>query len=418
MFRFPWGDMHSLNLGWFLQKFNELREDWATAEAGIDGALDAEIQRAEDALSDVFDARDAAAASATAAAGSATAAAGSATTAGTSATAAQNSATAAAGSATLANNKASAAGLSEAAAAQSANNAAASAANANTSANAAAASAANAVNSAAAAGTNATAAATSAANAATSANSAAADAERAEEAAESIPADYTELANNVTELTNDFNEISENTKNLLNPDNITQENGFTYSNGVYTNNNVDTRASLMLKAVFYYDSELVLSRGFPNTALGENILTVTLSSAVNRVRIAHNGIARDLGITFDDVNLLADTPYTVSCNVIQNDPTVIGGIEFTNLQLEAGSSATPYIPAKTAIDFDARQIPDMIAPILDSMEADAALVADDFRIVNNTLYRITAPVAAGGTLTPGTNCAATTVAEILKSLLS
>ena len=63
MFRFPWGDFHSLNLGWFLQKFNELREDWATAEAGID----AEIQKAEDALTDVFAARDAAAASASAA---------------------------------------------------------------------------------------------------------------------------------------------------------------------------------------------------------------------------------------------------------------------------------------------------------------------------------------------------------------
>lgn len=144
MFRFPWGDMHSLNLGWFLQKFNELREDWATAEAGIDGALDAEIQRAEDALSDVFDARDAAAASATAAAGSATAA-------GTSATAAQNSATAAGNSATLANQKATAAGLSEAAAAQSASAAGSSATAAATSATQAGNSASAAQSSAAAA---------------------------------------------------------------------------------------------------------------------------------------------------------------------------------------------------------------------------------------------------------------------------
>ena len=144
MFKFPWGDMHSLNLGWFLQKFNELREDWATAEAGIDGALDAEIQKAEDALSDVFDARDAAAASATAAAGSASAA-------NTSKTAAQNSATAAASSATLANQKATAAGLSEAAAAQSAkaaSNSATSATQAGQSATNAAGSATNAGNSA------------------------------------------------------------------------------------------------------------------------------------------------------------------------------------------------------------------------------------------------------------------------------
>lgn len=202
MFRFPWGDMHSLNLGWFLQKFNELREDWATAEAGIDGALDAEIQKAEDALSDVFDARDAAAASATAAAGSAS-------SAGTSATAAQNSATAAASSATLANNKATAAGLSEAAAAQSATQAGNSATAAATSATQASQSATNAAGSATAAGqqaTNAAGSATAASNSATaaagSASAAAASAAAAEAVEESIPEDYTTLSNEVAQIKN------------------------------------------------------------------------------------------------------------------------------------------------------------------------------------------------------------------------
>jgi len=60
----------------------------------------------------------------------------------------------------------------------------------------------------------------------------------------------------------------------------------------------------------------------------------------------------------------------------------------------------------------------IIAPVLDSMVADTALEANDFRIVDNTLYRITTPVASGATLTPNTNCTATTIAEILKSLLS
>ena len=147
MFKYPWGNLQGLNLAWFLEKFNQLREDWATAEAGIEGALDDEIQKAEDALSDVFDARDAAAASATAAAGSAaqattaanfagnsasvaaasasaaqTAAANAAaseTAAGNSANAAAGSATAAAGSATAAGNSAAAAQSSAAAAAAS-----------------------------------------------------------------------------------------------------------------------------------------------------------------------------------------------------------------------------------------------------------------------------------------------------------
>lgn len=209
MFRFPWGDMHSLNLGWFLQKFNELREDWATAEAGIDGALDAEIQRAEDALSDVFDARDAAAASATAAAGSATAA-------GTSATAAQNSATAAASSATLANQKATAAGLSEAAAAQSATAAGNSATAAATSATQAGQSATNAAGSATAAGqeaTNAAGSATAAADSATAAsNSATAAAASASAAAQSASNAAASAAS--IEFTDISNQISLDTTNF------------------------------------------------------------------------------------------------------------------------------------------------------------------------------------------------------------
>lgn len=60
----------------------------------------------------------------------------------------------------------------------------------------------------------------------------------------------------------------------------------------------------------------------------------------------------------------------------------------------------------------------LIAPVLKEMKADTALVANDFRIVGNTLYRITGNIASGGTLTPGTNCAATTVSEILKTLLT
>ena len=60
----------------------------------------------------------------------------------------------------------------------------------------------------------------------------------------------------------------------------------------------------------------------------------------------------------------------------------------------------------------------LIAPVLTEMKADTALVANDFRIVGNTLYRITGNIASGGTLTPNTNCVATTIGEILKSLLS
>lgn len=49
MFQFPFGTMHQLNLDWFLQQWQQLRQDW------ID-----EQQNIEDSMQDVYDARDAA----------------------------------------------------------------------------------------------------------------------------------------------------------------------------------------------------------------------------------------------------------------------------------------------------------------------------------------------------------------------
>ena len=57
-FKFPYGNSQQLNLNWFIKKFKELLVDWQHEKESIDGALDAEIQRAEDALSDVYTARD------------------------------------------------------------------------------------------------------------------------------------------------------------------------------------------------------------------------------------------------------------------------------------------------------------------------------------------------------------------------
>lgn len=57
-FNFPYGNKQQLNLDWFLRKFKELVAAWNDKEESIDGALDAEIQKAEDALTDVYTARD------------------------------------------------------------------------------------------------------------------------------------------------------------------------------------------------------------------------------------------------------------------------------------------------------------------------------------------------------------------------
>ena len=49
MFQFPFGTMHQLNLDWFLQQWQQLRQDWIDEEQHID-----------ESMQDVYDARDAA----------------------------------------------------------------------------------------------------------------------------------------------------------------------------------------------------------------------------------------------------------------------------------------------------------------------------------------------------------------------
>ena len=385
MFRFPWGDMHSLNLGWFLQKFNELRADWATAEENITGALDAEIQRAEDALSDVFDARDAAAASATAAAGSASAA-------GTSATAAQNSATGAASSATLANQKATAAGLSEAAAAQSATAAGNSATAAAGSATQAGQSATNAAASETAAGNSATAAAGSATAAAASETNAAASAARAEEVEQSIPEDYTELTNEVSNLRADLSLMGKNGEFwglFANKDPISSPN----SPIRYIDSNIriciptiiEAAENIIVKTDPPYQFAIISvdeNYTYASTTGWQTAYTIPVGTKFTIVaRLSNNG-----NITKEEVD-----------NIIFNN----------DIKSNSNYNTADLIRSKASI-----------APILCEYIADAALVINDFRFVGNTLYRITAPITLGGALIPNTNCIAITLTEVIKTLLS
>lgn len=60
MFRFPFGTTQELNLDWFLEQWEIFKQEAQTALDGIDHALDDEIQRVEDAMTDLYAARDAA----------------------------------------------------------------------------------------------------------------------------------------------------------------------------------------------------------------------------------------------------------------------------------------------------------------------------------------------------------------------
>lgn len=379
MFRFPWGDFHSLNLGWFLQKFNELREDWATAEAGIDGALDAEIQKAEDALTDVFAARDAAAASASAANSSAlnasqsslasmdardqsraardaaqqasTNAAASETAAGNSATAASNSAGAAATSATQAGNSATAAGNSATAAGQSATNAAASETAAGNSAAAAAASE-------------------------TAAGNSASDAENAAASVEASSQQITTNANNIEDLKQGLN-------NMQAP--ITKE---------YTL--IDAFVSVAGKIQQSTGSKT----GLVKLKAGESIILGTRNDNISII-----------SSTLEETIAVGDTVTSIYTTLRENR---FGTVVYT--ATEDINIVFCYRAGEYTLAF-ANLIHDIIAPSLGDMQTPTSLQINDFRIVNNKLFRITAPIAAHTYLTPNTNCEEITVADILKTWL-
>ena len=64
MYQYPYGNTQQLNLDWFIKQWEVFKQQWASAEAGIDHALDAEIARVEAAMNDLYAARDAAVAAA------------------------------------------------------------------------------------------------------------------------------------------------------------------------------------------------------------------------------------------------------------------------------------------------------------------------------------------------------------------
>ena len=61
---------------------------------------------------------------------------------------------------------------------------------------------------------------------------------------------------------------------------------------------------------------------------------------------------------------------------------------------------------------------EQVAKIMKSTTATEALSVGDYRIISNTLYRITQAISNGGTLTLNTNCVVTTVADELKNAVN
>ena len=96
--------------------------------------------------------------------------------------------------------------------------------------------------------------------------------------------------------------------------------------------------------------------------------------------------------------------------------TVLRG--HNNIWADTGNvEITYYVDTVQYVDEKDNLVKALSAPVLVSMKTDKALYTDEFCIVDDTLYQITAYVAPGTTLIEGVNCRVRTVSEILTTLL-
>lgn len=341
-FNYPYGDTQQLNLNWFLSQWETFRAQWATAEEGIDHALDAEIARVEAAMTDLYAARDAAAASQAAAQTAAVNAASSQTIATQQASLAQSQAATAQNQAGIATAAAEAAGNSASSASNSASNANLSKVQAGNSATAAGQSATLANEKATAAGLSAAQAGVSAANAAGSAedseawavgerggtpvasgddtyeNNSKYYADQAAAVAESIPEDYTELSNDVSELKTAITPLLTPSKNLLNLGTLTANYYVNKDNGNLVAYNNWSASDFI--PIDYGNYELLYkSNGAYVKATGQNLYWAAYDSEKH---YTHGALGANMSLTnINDAYLRVSSPssyYNNEAMVVKN----------------------------------------------------------------------------------------------------
>ena len=463
-YRYPYGNTEQMNLDWFLNQWEKFKADWAEAEAGIDGSLDAEIAKVEAAMSELYAARDAAAASASAARQSSLDAAAAQIAAGNSKTAAQAAETSARGSQQAAAQsaheaRASAQGAENSAltASQAANTATQQAAGADAARGAAEAAQQAAEGARAAAAQSAGQAGQAATAAADHADDAADSATLAQQAAQ-------DMTDSVEQITTNKNDISDLKESINNNENQLPENTITgYMPTIYdgaknipiVSSNITGDCTVIGKSLPYNlmvgkslnDDGTEATDNYYNTYIVNTENMTTIVASAYRTATGYRYL-KAFGYNEDETEITSlivggGNPQNGFLRFINAEgyhhiklswANNLNKIVFSNIykvyttgqiiktfkgeNTFARSGLNYNITYKCDIAEYVKNSFKLVAKVLNDMIADTALVENDFRIVNNTLYRVTAPIASGGTLTVGTNVIATTVVDVLKSLLN
>lgn len=117
---------------------------------------------------------------------------------------------------------------------------------------------------------------------------------------------------------------------------------FTYSNGVFTQIDADTRTDLQWKIQGYNNTTYVKQLNSKvNNSLMRHSMNFTKDSSFNRILFGLNGSQNDTVITFDVSNLKNGTTYTLSFNLLN---ATQGSISISDLMV-SDNGYTTYISA-------------------------------------------------------------------------
>ena len=272
--------------------------------------------------------------------------------------------------------------------------------------------------------------------AAESASAAAGSAAAAAEVLASIPEDYTALADDVRDL----KPAVENVKiNLFEGTQLLDYAVRDLNYGANPGASDSTCLSVVRRG-----SRIVLNGGNIDNASKPNVFVKLTGNTIGRT--INSSTIRNWS---DGITLKSGRMYKVTVLYVSGETSAVS-VPATSLSVDnLGESATIgyasrdgygrysryfvatqelnlilYVPCYQitytdyTVDVILEEVDEAVGVHLPSMVTNRALAVNDFRIVDNELFRVTAPVASGDFLIPGTNCVKTTVAEVLTQILN
>lgn len=170
---------------------------------------------------------------------------------------------------------------------------------------------------------------------------------------EGAAADAKKTGAELSSLKEDLSKISEETRNMFSGE-IGVTGGMAWDNGTLTNTSADGRTQFYCVIRFRNDaSNIIASTVNVISAPSRYAFTLTPTSDGDNIQIVHNGNRTNLTASLL-CNFEANTTYTVSFNVDGYNPSVVGGLIISKIQVEIGDTATDYISHMTAYDDVAR----------------------------------------------------------------